>query len=156
MTGHRIGWIIAPDDLVDPLDRLGQNSFISANALSQMAAAAALDDPDSYRQMDAYVARYRVNRDLLLARLPEKLLGQFPYPDGGFYIYADTRALSTDSAVLSNRFLDELSISVTPGCDFDERLGHFLHAPVLRWLHRGYGRGGATSQRLGGEKRVND
>ena len=124
MTGHRIGWIIAPDDLVEPLDRLGQNSFISANALSQMAGAAALDDPDSYRQMDEYVARYRVNRDLLLARLPEKLLGQFPYPDGGFYIYANTSALSEDSVALSNRFLDELSISTTPGCDFDERLGH--------------------------------
>lgn len=124
MTGHRIGWIIAPDDLVDPLERLAQNCFISANTLSQIAAAAALDDKATYDEMNAYVERYRVNRDLLIDRLPQELLGNFPYPEGGFYIYADTSALSNDSNQLTETFLNELYIATTPGLDFDDTAGH--------------------------------
>lgn len=124
MTGHRLGWIIAPDNLVDPLDRLAQNCFISANTLSQIAGAAAMDNPDSYREMDSHVARYRVNRDLLLDRLPEKFLGRFPYPQGGFYIYADISQVSNDSVALTDMFLNDLYIATTPGVDFDEKRGH--------------------------------
>ena len=124
MTGHRVGWIIAPDDLVDPLERLAQNCFISANTLSQIAATAALDNPETYLEMDSYVARYRVNRDLLIDRLPQELLGNFPYPEGGFYIYADTSALSNNSAELTDTFLNDLYIATTPGIDFDEAAGH--------------------------------
>ena len=124
MTGHRIGWVIAPDDLVDPLERLAQNCFISANTLSQIAATAALDDPATYQEMDSYVERYRVNRDLLLDRLPKELLGQFPYPEGGFYIYADTSGLSNNSVELTDIFLNELYIAATPGLDFDDAAGH--------------------------------
>ena len=124
MTGHRIGWIIAPDDLVDPLERLAQNCFISANTLSQIAATAALDDPATYREMDSHVARYRINRDLLIDRLPKELLGNFPYPEGGFYIYADTSALTNNSQELTDIFLNELYIATTPGLDFDDTSGH--------------------------------
>jgi aspartate/methionine/tyrosine aminotransferase len=124
MTGHRIGWIIAPDDLVDPLERLAQNCFISANTLSQIAATAALDDPATYREMDSHVDRYRVNRDLLIDRLPKELLGNFPYPEGGFYIYADTSALTNNSQELTDIFLNELYIATTPGLDFDDTSGH--------------------------------
>ncbi|HCP18523.1 MAG: hypothetical protein CBC12_13670 [Candidatus Puniceispirillum sp. TMED52] len=124
MTGHRIGWVIAPDDLVDPLERLAQNCFISANTLSQIAATVAMDDPATYQEMDSHVERYRVNRDLLLDRLPIELLGQFPYPEGGFYIYADTSALSNNSVELTDTFLNELYIAATPGLDFDDAAGH--------------------------------
>ena len=123
MTGHRIGWIIAPDNLVDPFDRLAQNCFISANTLSQIAGAAAMDNPESYREMNDHVARYRVNRDLLLDRLPEKFLGNFPNPQGGFYIYADINQISNDSVALTNTFLNDLYVATTPGVDFDEKRG---------------------------------
>ena len=40
MTGWRIGWLVLPDDLVRPVERLAQNLFISAPYISQVAAEA--------------------------------------------------------------------------------------------------------------------
>ena len=68
MTGWRIGWLLVPDDLLDPVDRLAGNFAICPPALSQLAAVAAFD---AYDELDANVARYAANRDLLLRRLPE-------------------------------------------------------------------------------------
>ena len=42
MTGWRLGWLVAPDDLDDPINRLNQNVAISAPSLAQIAAIAAL------------------------------------------------------------------------------------------------------------------
>ena len=38
MTGWRLGWLVAPPDLVRPIELLAQNLFISAPALAQEAA----------------------------------------------------------------------------------------------------------------------
>ena len=46
MTGWRIGWLILPEDLVRPVERLAQNLFISAPHISQVAAEAAFDCHD--------------------------------------------------------------------------------------------------------------
>ena len=63
MTGWRIGWLVLPDDLVRPVERLAQNLFISAPHISQIAAEAAFDCHD---ELAANVARYRRSRDHLL------------------------------------------------------------------------------------------
>ena len=38
MTGWRLGWLVAPPDLVRPIELLAQNLFISPPALAQEAA----------------------------------------------------------------------------------------------------------------------
>ncbi len=43
MTGWRIGWMVLPDDLVRPVERLAQNLFITAPHIAQIAAEAAFD-----------------------------------------------------------------------------------------------------------------
>ena len=68
MTGWRIGWLVLPDDLVRPVERLAQNLFISAPHISQIAAEAAFD---CHAELAANVARYRRSRDHLLRALPE-------------------------------------------------------------------------------------
>jgi aspartate/methionine/tyrosine aminotransferase len=116
MTGWRIGWMLVPDDLVDAVDRLAGNFTICPPALSQLAAVAAFD---AYEELDANVERYRVNRDLLLARLPEIGIDQIAPPDGGFYIYADVSRWTENSLVWAARLLDETGVAVAPGIDFD-------------------------------------
>ena len=67
MTGWRIGWMIVPPALLQSVERLAQNLFISAPALSQHAAIAALDAiPD----LEVIKNGYAANRDLLLNELP--------------------------------------------------------------------------------------
>ena len=44
--------------------------------------------------------------------------------DGAFYIYADVRKLTNDSAEFCRRMLAETGVAATPGIDFDVARGN--------------------------------
>jgi aspartate/methionine/tyrosine aminotransferase len=121
MTGWRLGWVIVPEVLIRPIERLAQNLFISPPTLSQHAALAAFDGMD---ELDGHVNRYRVNRDLLLEELPKAGFSRFAPSDGAFYLYADVRDLTQDSEAFCRRVLAETGVALTPGTDFDIEKGH--------------------------------
>ena len=116
MTGWRLGWTVLPEPLVRPVERLAQNLFISAPALSQAAAVAAFD---CGAELEANVARYRVNRDLLQAELPKAGFSRLASADGAFYLYADVRHLTNDAEAFCRAMLAETGVAATPGNDFD-------------------------------------
>src|SRR5579862_1769020 len=66
MTGWRLGWMLVPPDLARSVECLAQNFYISPPALSQLAALPVFG---CRPELDAHVARYRANRDLLIAAL---------------------------------------------------------------------------------------
>ena len=121
MTGWRIGWMVVPEELLAPVERLAQNLFVSPAALAQRAALVALD---CRAELDAYVEVYARNRALLLERLPKAGFDRLAPADGAFYIYADTSALAADSQDFCARMLEETGVATTPGIDFDPRRGH--------------------------------
>jgi aspartate/methionine/tyrosine aminotransferase len=121
MTGWRLGWLVLPEDLVKPIERLAQNLFISAPALSQHAGIAAFDSHDEAK---ANVARYAGNRALLLADLPGAGFDRLIATDGAFYLYADVARLTNDSVDFCQRMLAETGVAATPGVDFDPTRGH--------------------------------
>ena len=124
MTGWRVGWIIVPENLIRPVERLAQNLFISAPAISQIAALAALDAEE---EMQVNLDGYKVNRSLLLEGLPQAGLDRLAPADGAFYIYADVSAYTTDAGAFCTKMLDETGIAATPGTDFDPQRGrHFI------------------------------
>lgn len=120
MTGWRLGWMVIPPDLSRTIEVLAQNLFISPPTLPQLAALAAFDASE---ELDANVARYRRNRDLLLARLPKAGFERFASPDGAFYLYADVAHLTNDSEEFCRRMLAEAGVAATPGTDFDPGRG---------------------------------
>ena len=121
MTGWRLGWTIVPDDLVDAVERLAQNLFISPPALPQHAALEAFE---CRAALDGYVATYARNRQVLLDRLPEAGFGRLAPADGAFYVYADIGDLAADSQALCEAMLRDAAVAATPGIDFDPRRGH--------------------------------
>ncbi len=120
MTGWRIGWLLVPQDLVRPIERLTQNFFISVPTLSQHAALAAFDGKD---ELDGHVRRYRANRDLLLSGLPAVGLDRFAPAEGAFYLYCDVAHLTNDSREFCRQMLREAGVATTPGVDFDRARG---------------------------------
>src|SRR5690349_23502562 len=74
MTGWRVGWLVAPETLVRPLERLQQNLAISVPTLSQIAAQAAFDARD---EMEAVKHGYEENRRILVEGLPKVGLERF-------------------------------------------------------------------------------
>jgi aspartate/methionine/tyrosine aminotransferase len=110
-----------PPDLNRPLECLAQNLFISPPAVSQHGGIFVFDCTD---ELEANVARYARNRDVLLRRLPEAGFSKFAPADGAFYIYADISHIGEDAARFCARMLNEAGVATTPGIDFDPFKGH--------------------------------
>jgi aspartate/methionine/tyrosine aminotransferase len=121
MTGWRLGWLVVPSDLVQPIERLQQNLFISPPTLSQHAALGVFQAHDELR---ANLRRYTANRSILLNELPSIGFDKLIATDGAFYVYADVSGLTDDSVAFARRILAEVGIAVTPGVDFDPGRGH--------------------------------
>lgn len=120
MTGWRIGWMVVPDGLVRPIERLAQNLYISAPYLSQVGALAAFEAGE---ELDAVRDGYARNRAILLDALPGLRLGRTHPADGAFYLYADVSDLTNDAAAFCSRMLAEAGVAATPGLDFDPAEG---------------------------------
>ena len=116
MTGWRIGWMVVPDPLVRPIERLQQNLAISVPTLSQFAAEAAFDGAE---EMEAVKRGYVENRRILIEGLPKAGLTKFLPADGAFYLYADVSGFTSDSFEFAKRMLEQARVAATPGVDFD-------------------------------------
>jgi aspartate/methionine/tyrosine aminotransferase len=121
MTGWRVGWMVAPDRLIRPVERLQQNFSISVPYLSQIAAEAAFEGKTEMQEVKAGYAR---NRAILMEGLPKIGLGAFLPVDGAFYVYIDVSALTNDSMDFCKRAIREAGVAITPGLDFDPAEGH--------------------------------
>ncbi len=124
MTGWRVGWMVVPENLVRPIDRLQGNLAISVPTLAQIAAEAAFEGRE---EMQAVKHGYEENRRILTQGLPKAGLDKFLPVDGAFYLYAEISRFSEDSLDFAKRMLNEAGVAATPGIDFDPVNGkHFL------------------------------
>jgi aspartate/methionine/tyrosine aminotransferase len=116
MTGLRLGYVIAPQPFVRPMQKLQQNFFISANSMVQRAGIAALQEArdDVLRMKD----RYNKRRKFMIARLKELGFGITVEPTGAFYVFANAKHLSNDSYKLAFDILEKAQVGVAPGIDF--------------------------------------
>jgi len=116
MTGLRLGYLIAPQPFIRPIQKMQQNFFISANSVVQMAALAALEGAE------ADVARmksiYNERREYMVKRLKELGFGITVEPTGAFYVFANAKHISNDSHKLAFDILEKSHVGVTPGIDF--------------------------------------
>ena len=124
MTGWRVGWLVMPEDMMRPLERLQGNMTICTPAVSQIAALGALQASE---ELDALKEGYRRNRTVLQQALIDGGVSEISSPDGAFYLYANVSHLTDDAVELCSRILEETGIAITPGADFDTKRGqHFI------------------------------
>ena len=116
MTGWRVGWMVVPEILVRPIERLQQNLSISVPSLSQIAAEAAFDGA---AEMEEIKHGYQENRRILIEGLLKAGLTRFLPADGAFYLYADVSDFTSDSFDFAKQMLEQAHVAVTPGLDFD-------------------------------------
>src|SRR3981189_2440930 len=146
MTGWRVGWMVAPQSLVRPIERLQQNLAISVPTLSQIAAEAAFEGRP---EMEEVKRGYQENRRILIAGLPQAGIDKFLPADGAFYLYADVSKFTSDSFKFASEMLEKAHVAATPGIDFDPVHGrafirfsyarsademHEAVARIARWL----------------------
>lgn len=116
MTGWRLGYLIAPEKFVRPVQKMQQNLFISANAFVQKAGVAALTSCGE--EVADMVRTYDQRRRFMLPRLREIGFGVAVEPHGAFYILANARDFTDDSYAFAMELLERAKVATTPGIDF--------------------------------------
>lgn len=116
MTGFRLGWLVAPEWAMRPLQTMQQNLFISASRFVQHAGIAALRH--GHEHVERTTRAYAARRDRLVAGLRELGFGVPHAPAGAFYVLADARRFGADSRALSSQLLARARVGTTPGIDF--------------------------------------
>ncbi len=116
MTGLRLGYLIAPPEYIRPLQKIHQNFFISANAMSQKAGIAALTE--AHEDVLQMKQKYNQRRLFMIRRLREMGFGITVEPTGAFYVFANAKHLSNNSYDLAFDILNKACVGVAPGIDF--------------------------------------
>jgi len=119
MTGWRLGWLVVPNDFIEPIDRLAQNLFLAPPTISQYAALSAFES-DTLKVLDKQRDELKQRRDFLVQGLSELGFDIHVKPAGAFYIYANITKFSDDSFSFCNRLLHHSHVAITPGIDFGE------------------------------------
>lgn len=119
MTGWRLGWLVVPENLAPPIEKLAQNLFICPSVIAQHAALACFH-PDSLAIYEARKAEFKRRRDYLVPALMELGFRVPVMPDGAFYIYADCSVLADDAGELTANILTRAGVVMVPGLDFGQ------------------------------------
>lgn len=151
MTGWRIGYSYTSPGLASTMAALQSHTTSNASTPSQYAALAAFTaSPDQERELRAMAEEFRARRDLVVARLEERLPGtEHVAPEGAFYLffradrwYDEGRA---DSVALCTALIEEAEVALVPGSAFgDDRYVRLSFAASRDELERAFDRLGTV------------
>lgn len=114
MTGWRIGYAIAPAEIITGMLKIQQHSVTCAPSISQFAALAALiNSQECVKEM---VAEFKRRREVIVKRLNDVGL-RCLNPEGSFYAFVNSSNHGNDLE-FTERLLKEVYIIVTPGSAF--------------------------------------
>lgn len=117
MTGWRLGWLIARQDLGRKATQL--NEFITSHAptFTQKAGEVALAQGEP--ELLKLLQRLKDNRDYCMAQLSRMPHLKVPNPDGAFYLFPKVNGL-TDSFGFCKQLLLSTKVGLAPGVAFGE------------------------------------
>jgi len=115
MTGWRIGYACAPQDILQGMLRVHQYTIMSAPTTAQDAAIEALKSGEPHVQ--EMVTEYDRRRRLMVAGFNKLGLSTFE-PRGAFYTFPNIRASGMDEETFAETLLKEESVAVVPGSAF--------------------------------------
>lgn len=115
MTGWRLGWLAAPEDITTAVRKVHQYAIMSAPTMSQYAGLEALRIGEE--SVQAMVAEYDRRRRVIVSGLNSIGLPTFE-PQGAFYAFPSIAHLGLTSDQFCDRLLMEEQVAVVPGDAF--------------------------------------
>jgi aspartate/methionine/tyrosine aminotransferase len=120
MTGWRLGWAVVPESLIGAMrDSPGNCSWCRRPFRSTSRSRRWT----SQAELEAHVATYARNRELLTEALAGFGIRRIAPPDGAFYLYADMGDVTRDSLSFCRELLDATGVALNTGRDFDAAHG---------------------------------
>ncbi len=122
MTGWRLGYMAAPNDIIKAALKLQSHSVSHAASFVQYAGITALSSDQ--RSIELMVNEFRARRDILVDGL-NSLGFDCKKPDGAFYVFLNVADYGGGDAV-AEHLLKDAYIAVTPGSAFGPGSGEFI------------------------------
>lgn len=121
MTGWRIGYVCAPEPVMEAILKIHQYTAICAPIISQYAALAGLarGKEDGYAVVAEMRNEYDKRRKYLYRTLTEAGLTCFE-PKGTFYLFPCVKSTGMTGEEFAVKLLDEKRVAVVPGSAFGE------------------------------------
>jgi aspartate aminotransferase len=116
MTGFRIGWVVAPREMVRIMTNVQAQTTSCVSPVSQAAAEGALNGIQSV--VEALRLQIENNRNILLQEMKSFNGARLIPPQGTFYALPDLRAFSTNSVEISKFLLKKALVVTVPGKEF--------------------------------------
>jgi aspartate aminotransferase len=116
MTGFRVGWVIAPRQLVRVMTNVTAQTTSGVSPVSQAAAEGALNGLQNV--VEAIRLQIQNNRDVLLQEMRTFKGARLIEPDGTFYALPDLRAFNGNSVEVSRFLLRKAMVVTVPGKEF--------------------------------------
>ena len=120
----RLGWLIAPKELVPKLTVIKEAFDLESSALTQRAVSAYLDTGHLPSHLDMLRREYRIRRDAMLDAMARYFppSARWTKPSGGMFIWVEMPPHVNAAAVL-NRAVEEERVAFIPGSAFAAQPG---------------------------------
>ena len=116
MTGFRIGWVVAPKEMVQVMANVQAQTVSCTSVVLQAAAEGALTGLQS--PITALRLTLENNRNVMMQELESFNGVKVTKPDGTYYCLPDFRAYSNNSVELSQMLLKKALVVTVPGKEF--------------------------------------
>lgn len=117
MTGWRLGYALAPAEIIEQMTKLHQFAIMSAPTNSQHAAIEALKNGDS--DIEKMREEYDLRRRYTVSRFNEMGLSCFE-PEGAFYAFPSIKSTGLSSDDFCEKLIMDKRVAVIPGNAFGE------------------------------------
>jgi aspartate aminotransferase len=127
MTGWRIGYAIAPKDVVNRIRKLQLHTNTNTCTFIQKGAVAALEGDHSH--IGKYNMELNKKANILNKYFNESILKNVP--DGGFFAFLDISGTDLNSNAFSARLIKEKHVATSPGISFGKEWDSHIRISLL-------------------------
>lgn len=122
MTGWRLGYIAAPEDLIIPMAKIHSYMVTSASSMVQWGGVAALKG--TQEPLARMIEEFKNRRDFVYNAINSIKGLSCLKPEGAFYLFADVSGTGMDGETFSQYLLDHAGVAVVPGTAFGGQATH--------------------------------
>ena len=123
MTGWRLGYVLGPSELINPILRYHQYMITSTTTFAQWGAVTALKGNQEPSQ--AMVGEFQKRRDYMYAAIDQIPGFRCPKPDGAFYLFPSIKDAGMDGFKMAEMLLEKAGVATVAGECFGKKgAGH--------------------------------
>jgi len=144
MTGWRLGYLAAPADLADHLNKVHQYLTVCTVSFAQKGAVEACVNPEAENFLVRIRQTFEQRRDVLLEQVQGAPGLKYAHPAGGFYFFPALPEKGPRSEEAAMLLLEKARVAVVPGRVFGRAYDGYLRLSYgtssLEDLREGLGR----------------